>query len=72
MKERKVMISKIESWLESDPETAVDILAQLVMGDYTIANMKLDIRKHELESKEDDFGEDADGHIVEIIKKETK
>jgi hypothetical protein len=48
MKERKIMIGRIESWLESDPETAVDILAQLVMGDYTIANMKLDIRRHEL------------------------
>ena len=63
IKERKVMMSKIESWLKanpektdeivSHPETAVDILAQLVMGDYTIANMKLDIRKHELESKEE-------------------
>jgi len=48
MKERKIMVGRIESWLESDPESAVDILAQLVMGDYTIANMKLDIKRHEL------------------------
>ena len=59
IKERKVMIGRIESWLESDPDTAVDILAQLVMGDYTIANMKLDIRKHEIESCMGDIPEVA-------------
>jgi hypothetical protein len=49
MKERKAMIGRIKTWLDSDGETAVDILAQLVMGDYTTANLLLDLRKYELE-----------------------
>ena len=50
IKERKVMIVRIKEWLENDGETAVDILAQLMMGDYTISNLKLDLRRYELES----------------------
>ncbi len=48
MKERKKMIGKIESWLENDPENAVEILAQIAMDEYSVFNLKLDIRKHEL------------------------
>jgi hypothetical protein len=43
------MIGRIRIWLENDVEAAVDILAQLVMGDYTIASLKLDMRKDEIE-----------------------
>jgi len=49
IKERKAMIGRIRIWLENDVEAAVDILAQLVMGDYTIASLKLDMRKDEIE-----------------------
>jgi hypothetical protein len=49
IKERKAMIGRIRIWLENDVETAVDILAQLVIGDYTTANLMLDLRRCELE-----------------------